>query len=325
MRFLTFIVFLVSLTSKSQTLSIGNNQTHNTSGNSNYSSIVLGNNSQLNVINNHVVNNTGNITSNNGIGITISPNATLNVVGCLTGVNNLDLIVSGTLTIGCVSINNNGYLNVSGSGTIQINGDLTAGSGTILAVDLGGELNVSGDVNITQSTSTITVNGDLNISGNYNGPSFSGGGTVTENGSIIYPIPLPVELILMSGEKHHYYNEIKWTTESEYFTSHFVVEKYDTISGWEVIGHITSEGNSSHRVDYSIMDSKVKKRINYYRIIQYDINGKFKTYGPISIDNTQDKVIVIKYINFMGQEVGPETKGAVIIVYSDGTSRIVFR
>lgn len=320
MRFLTFIVFLVSLTSKSQTLSIGNNQTHNTSGNSNYSSIVLGNNSQLNVINNHVVNNTGNITSNNGIGITISPNATLNVVGCLTGVNNLDLIVSGTLTIGCVSINNNGYLNVSGSGTIQINGDLTAGSGTILAVDLGGELNVSGDVNITQSTSTITVNGDLNISGNYNGPSFSGGGTVTENGSIIYPIPLPVELINFYGNNNGKSNVLYWTTSSEYNNSHFTLYRSNDGVNWVNVSTINGSGYSTQLIEYTLVDYDYQNTVNYYKLIQYDLNGIYHDYNVITIDNSDKILYILKTLNINGQEIDDSYVGPIFVIYSDGTT-----
>jgi hypothetical protein len=34
---------------------------------------------------------------------------------------------------------------------------------------------------------------------------------------------------------------------------------------------------------------------------------------------------VVKYVNLMGQEVGPEVKGVVFEVYEDGTSKKILR
>jgi hypothetical protein len=34
---------------------------------------------------------------------------------------------------------------------------------------------------------------------------------------------------------------------------------------------------------------------------------------------------VVKYVNLMGQEVGPEVKGVVFEVYEDGTSKKIIR
>lgn len=137
--------------------------------------------------------------------------------------------------------------------------------------------------------------------------------------------PLPVEMHSFTGEKHPYFNEIKWTTNSEYFTSHFVLQKSDSTQNWETIEHITAEGNSTTLVDYAVMDSRIENTINYYRLLQYDINGHYQTYGPISIDNTKKEIYIIRYINMAGQEVSSEIKGPVIVIYSDGTSKRIIK
>jgi hypothetical protein len=136
---------------------------------------------------------------------------------------------------------------------------------------------------------------------------------------------LPVELSSFEGRKHPYYNQILWTTQSEHFTSHFVVQKADSTQQWSTITHITASGSSTSLVDYSIMDSHLKNIVNYYRLIQYDINGNFEIYGPISIDNTQNEVYIVRYITLTGQEAPPDVKGPVIAIYSDGTSKRIIK
>jgi hypothetical protein len=34
---------------------------------------------------------------------------------------------------------------------------------------------------------------------------------------------------------------------------------------------------------------------------------------------------VVKYVNLMGQEVGPEDKGVIFEIYEDGTSKKILR
>ena len=60
--------------------------------------------------------------------------------------------------------------------------------------------------------------------------------------------------------------------------------------------------------------------LTYYRLIQFDNDGKFKIYGPISAFKTITNKKIVKYINLMGQEVNPNyVNGVVIEVYDDGT------
>jgi hypothetical protein len=65
----------------------------------------------------------------------------------------------------------------------------------------------------------------------------------------------------------------------------------------------------------------VSKQINYYRLKQFDYDGKFNYSKIISIDNRHSEAKVVKYMtNLIGQKVDKNYKGVVIIYYTDGSS-----
>ncbi len=70
--------------------------------------------------------------------------------------------------------------------------------------------------------------------------------------------------------------------------------------------------------------------INYYRLQQYDNDGVYEIFGPISINNMNlgETKTVIKYINLNGQEIDPNNINLMdvyIEVYDDGTMRRVIK
>jgi hypothetical protein len=65
--------------------------------------------------------------------------------------------------------------------------------------------------------------------------------------------------------------------------------------------------------------------IHYYRLVQYDIDGKFEIFGPIVLDNRVKEKTIVKYVNLLGQEVGPEYKGVIFEIYEDGSSKRILR
>ena len=77
------------------------------------------------------------------------------------------------------------------------------------------------------------------------------------------------------------------------------------------------------------MDYKVEPIINYYRLQQYDFDGTYEIYGPISINNMDMGVkTIVKLLNLAGQEISFEqatVTGVYIEVYSDGTSKKVYK
>ena len=134
---------------------------------------------------------------------------------------------------------------------------------------------------------------------------------------------LPVELTQFIGYKTNEYNVLNWQTASEHNNSHFLLER-SVNSEFSVIAKIEGANNSSFKLDYSFIDYSFPQTINYYRLIQVDFDGKYRTYDPISIDNRENKTIV-KYLNILGQEVSSSTLGLIFEVYEDGSIKKIWR
>jgi hypothetical protein len=115
--------------------------------------------------------------------------------------------------------------------------------------------------------------------------------------------PLPVELIYFDGVGNTSFNKLIWSTASEHNSDYFQIERSIDGAEWKTIGTKSASGNSNTKIDYSHIDSFDDFVINYYRLVQVDFDGKYKIYGPISVDNTKSIKNVVGYINLFGQVV----------------------
>jgi hypothetical protein len=141
---------------------------------------------------------------------------------------------------------------------------------------------------------------------------------------------LPVELYSFDGVNIGNNNYLFWVTSSEQNTSHFNLQKSRDGETWETVVTLNAEGNSNTQIDYDVVDYKVDPIINYYRLQQYDLDGVYETFGPISINNMDlgTQKTIIKYINLNGQEIDPNKLSLMdvyIEVYDDGTMRKVIK
>ena len=318
MKNLLFLILFFPFISCTQTLSVGNNQTHTTSGDNSYSNISIGNNGLLHVINSDSIYSLGDITSSNGIGITVDNGAILHADGSLIGNNSIQLNISGKITLGSVNINNNGTLTILGTGELSILGDLTAENGTHIDIDFDGTLDVGGDVTIDEATSTANVNGNFIIGGTYSGPTFTGDGTVTEGGTIVYPVELPVDFLGMEVEcSNGGYNLVTWKTASESNSDYFVLERSRDGIHWTEIAELKAAGTSNKENHYTHYDLGAGRYFEgYYQLTQVDYDGKFKIYDPVSVQcNKEAEYQVAVYPN-------PVTDKMLVTVYSLKPSHI---
>ena len=140
---------------------------------------------------------------------------------------------------------------------------------------------------------------------------------------------LPVELYSFDGVNVGNNNYLFWVTSSEQNTSHFNLQKSRDGENWNTITTINAAGNSINQIDYDVTDYKVEPIINYYRLQQYDNDGVYEIFGPISINNMNlgETKTVIKYINLNGQEIDPNNINLmdVYIEVYDGTMRRVIK
>ena len=135
---------------------------------------------------------------------------------------------------------------------------------------------------------------------------------------------LPVELSTFEGINLPQVNLIKWTTQSEHNSNYFSLERSRNGENWEEITTIPSSGNSTSEIDYSYNDFDFYP-LSYYRLKQVDIDGQYEMFGPIVITR-KEGLKITKYTNLLGQEINPlVSKGIVIEVYEDGSTRKIFK
>jgi hypothetical protein len=183
----------------------------------------------------------------------------------------------------------------------------------------------------TTGPSTVTLNLPLNISQVAIDIFCRANSTAEEwwldNIQLIEIVPLPVELTLFEGFPTEQGNVIKWQTASEHNSLHYLLERSTTgeFDESNTIQIIQAAGNSTEIIDYIHLDKGYSQTINYYRLVQVDIDGQFKIYGPISINNTESVKKIVKIVNALGQEVDETTTGVLFEIYEDGTSKKIIR
>jgi hypothetical protein len=139
------------------------------------------------------------------------------------------------------------------------------------------------------------------------------------------PQPLPVVLKYFDGVVYPLFNVLKWSTESESNSDYFSIQRSVDGIEWRNITSVKAAGNSNEELKYSFIDSYLNNGYVYYKLIQYDFDGKSKEYGPISLYYSPIGKKVVKYINSMGQEVDPSTKGIIFEVYDDGSMKKIIK
>lgn len=98
------------------------------------------------------------------------------------------------------------------------------------------------------------------------------------------PVSLPIELISFNAICSDEVVLINWQTASEHNTSHFNLERSRNGIDWEVIHTEGSSINSIELITYNFTDKNVISGTNYYRLNQYDLDGVYEQFGPISIN-----------------------------------------
>lgn len=133
---------------------------------------------------------------------------------------------------------------------------------------------------------------------------------------------LPVEIIGFDGIKLESKNQLIWKTANELNASHFVIERSNDGYNWNQIGTVKAEGYSNEILTYTYDDSRFEVDMNYYRLIEFDVDGASEKYNKIvSIDNRKNSPnnLIGRY-NLMGQPINEDFKGVQILLFQDGTT-----
>jgi len=135
-------------------------------------------------------------------------------------------------------------------------------------------------VTIPSNITSSSPNGEITIRWTTDGSNIGTWGGFFIEASII--TPLPVELYYFEGISYPQWNVIKWTTASEHNSMRFDLESSSDGYSWNFITSKIAAGNSTVDVKYSYIDYNLKE-LTYYRLIQYDFDGKCEIFGPIAV------------------------------------------
>ncbi|MCY7421049.1 MAG: T9SS type A sorting domain-containing protein, partial [Chitinophagaceae bacterium] len=140
---------------------------------------------------------------------------------------------------------------------------------------------------------------------------------------------LPIKLSGFSVKGEGSKVKIQWSTESEQNNDRFEVERSANGRTWEAISTVKGKGTFSSTTNYSAYDNSPLKGTNYYRLQQYDINGKSAFSDVKSLKfGTVKTVITVSpnpargVINF---KLENESAKSVLAILSDANGKIIYQ
>ncbi|HMH24424.1 MAG TPA: T9SS type A sorting domain-containing protein [Puia sp.] len=123
--------------------------------------------------------------------------------------------------------------------------------------------------------------------------SFSDSWSFSEVRTFSNDHPLPLTWLYVRGELTGDQTLIGWGTARENNTQRFDIERSADGGLFNSIGSVAAAGNSSSPLDYHWLDASPALGINYYRIRQSDLDGKF----------TYSAVVTVLYRNGLTQTI----------------------
>lgn len=145
-------------------------------------------------------------------------------------------------------------------------------------------------------------NSKADLSGRSNNFNIAAGENINNIDAGIKTGPIPVSLLSFTAVLRNTEVSLNWKTTSEYNNQYFNVERSNDGINFIVIGSVTGNGTTSLPHSYSLLDRNPAKGINYYRLKQVDLDGKY-TYSnivPVQINNIE---IVSSYYNNLNNSI----------------------
>ncbi|MBI1185524.1 hypothetical protein GC194_14735 [bacterium] len=165
---------------------------------------------------------------------------------------------------------NNGLVTVGNDFTVASNGYVSGSGGFQIGGVSNNDGNVS-NVDICDQTST-------------SGGGFDSGSGSTSNITTCSYTALPVELTYFKPVEEINSFYFQWQTATEINASHFDLQMMDESGKIEVLERISCAGNSINPIDYqSLTIDRNFTGMRYFRLVQYDFDGKKESFNWVSI------------------------------------------
>ncbi|HEX5168942.1 MAG TPA: T9SS type A sorting domain-containing protein, partial [Cyclobacteriaceae bacterium] len=114
------------------------------------------------------------------------------------------------------------------------------------------------------------------------------------NGSFCSFSILPVELLYFTAENNNEGVLLKWTTATELNNDHFIIERSHNGKIFEELAQVQGNGTTQTKNAYSYLDPYPYDGFNYYRLAQYDYDGRA----------TKHRIIRVKVESKRGDGIG---------------------
>jgi hypothetical protein len=98
------------------------------------------------------------------------------------------------------------------------------------------------------------------------------------------PVVLPVELSAFSANVNNRNVVLNWTTETEINNQGFEIERRRAEGQFATIGHVSGNGTTTERKEYSFTDFSLEAGNYFYRLKQIDFNGTFEYSNEVSAE-----------------------------------------
>jgi hypothetical protein len=157
---------------------------------------------------------------------------------------------------------------ITATNPILSTGLLTTTSAGYSAISSNPDMTILGGIGITYPFNTVTSNRSF-------------------NGTARYSIgtPTPVEFIDFTAVKINQTALLEWSTESENNSDYFVIERSSNALDWNRLFKTQAAGESTEPREYNEIDLDPLQGISYYRLIQFDLDGKQTILKSISFNN----------------------------------------
>ncbi len=163
----------------------------------------------------------------------------------------------------------------------KLNGT-SLGAGTSTGGGTGVNINITpGQLNVGANTLTLFVTDGTTLSRSY----LPGTGYVFSQSWTLAP-PLPLEMLSFEATKEKGDVLLNWRTANEVATSHFDVQRSFDGRTFSKIGQVQTNNKSINQYDFT--DRSVPAGTLYYRLQQFDLDGK-STFSPIRTIEKSDK------------------------------------
>jgi Secretion system C-terminal sorting domain len=137
---------------------------------------------------------------------------------------------------------------------------------------------------------------------------------------------LPVELTSFNVANVNNNNELRFTTASESNNSHFEIERSNNGKNFETISRIEGKGTTQEVSNYSFTDRTPNKGINYYRLKQVDLDGRFEYSKVVSVYAGQKELaatVISASADVLRLKIFSQNEDDAVISIVDMNGRIV--